>query len=371
MVTGDAGDPQWITSPSVPRGNGLHQHEHRIDWPSTRSGRRRVVNYNHSNWLRSTNQSVQLNLNRASRWHGEHGDGVYRITHTRISTTDFWNWTALRIQPAERDVYQKGGRIGVEFALNDAFKVRVHAAQDNFHREVISWDPTTCASDGTGSAPENRCAATIAGDGVLNARAAVPNAQLANYLVPWRHGDLYNTSDFDVGLNNGWALPDYNLLDEATSAMYFQNEIGIGLRAGIYSAGYTPRVIEEDTLGVYLEFNGQLERFGELRYNAGVRRIDTDQLVTGYVTNAQAGNIRELQRAETNYTKYLPSFNVSSNLNDSLVLRVAGSRTMTRPAPGDIAPNESLSVNADVLARGNPSLAPYFAARRISAQCTR
>ena len=34
---------------------------------------------------------------------------------------------------------------------------------------------------------------------------------------------------------------------------------------------------------------------------------------------------------------------------------------MTRPQPGDIAPNESLNVNADTLTRGNPKLAPYFA----------
>jgi TonB-dependent receptor len=43
------------------------------------------------------------------------------------------------------------------------------------------------------------------------------------------------------------------------------------------------------------------------------------------------------------------------------VLRVAASKTMTRPAPGDIAPNEALNVNADTLTRGNPGLAPYFA----------
>jgi TonB-dependent receptor len=321
-------------------------------------------NYNHSNWFRSTNTYLfNSNLNSGITVGLESTrDGVYRITPSQdLNNPNFWNWNALRIQPVERDVYQKGGRFGVEFALNDAFKVKVGATQDNFHREVTTWDPTTCATDGTGSAPENLCASTLAAAGVLPARQAVPNAELGNYLVPWRHGDLYNTSDFDVGLNNGWALPNYAMLDPATNAAYFENVIGRGLGAGIYSAGYTPRVIEEDTAGLFVEFNGQLETLGELRYNAGVRRIQTDQIVTGYVTNAQAGNIRELQRAEADYTEYLPSFNVSSNLNDSLVLRVAGSRTMTRPQPGDIAPNESLSVNADVLTRGNPSLDPYFA----------
>lgn len=321
-------------------------------------------NYNHSNWYRSTNTYLfNSNLNSGITVDLEStGDGVYRITPSRdLNDVNFWNWNALRIQPVERDVYQKGGRFNVEYAFSDAFKVRFGATQDNFHREITTWEATACATDGTGSAPENRCAGQLAADGVLPARLAVPDAVLGNYLVPWRHPRLYNTSDFDVGLNGGWALPNYRMLDEATNIDYFENFIGRGLGAGIYSASYTPRVIDEDTLGTFLEFNGQLEILGNLRYNAGVRRVDTDQVVTGYVTNAQAGNIRELQRAEADYHKYLPSFNVSSNLNDSLVLRVAASRTMTRPQPGDIAPNESLSVNADVLTRGNPNLAPYFA----------
>ncbi len=322
------------------------------------------ANYNHSYWERSTNTYLfNSNLNSGITVDIESTrDGVYRITPSQdLNNPDFWNWNALRIQPVERDVYQKGARFGVEFAHSEKFKVKVGATQDVFHREVTSWDATTCATDGTGTAPENLCASTIAGDGVLNARLAVPNAQLGDFMTGWRHGDLYNTSDFDVGLNNGWALPNYGLLDPATNIDYFENFIGRGLGAGIYSANYTPRTIEEETMGTWLEFNGQLERLGNLRYNVGVRRIDTDQTVTGYVTNAQNGNRRELQRADADYTEYLPSFNLSSELNDKVVLRFAGSRTLTRPAPGDIAPNESLSVNADVLTRGNPNLDPYFA----------
>ena len=34
---------------------------------------------------------------------------------------------------------------------------------------------------------------------------------------------------------------------------------------------------------------------------------------------------------------------------------------MTRAQPGDLAPNESLSINGDVLTLGNPELSPYFA----------
>ena len=34
---------------------------------------------------------------------------------------------------------------------------------------------------------------------------------------------------------------------------------------------------------------------------------------------------------------------------------------MTRAQPGDIAPNQSLSINGDVLTIGNAALVPYFA----------
>ena len=66
---------------------------------------------------------------------------------------------------------------------------------------------------------------------------AVPNAPLAEYMQPWTHGPLYNTSDFDVGLNNGWALPNYRLLDPATNIEYFEKELGVGLRGGSNVAG--------------------------------------------------------------------------------------------------------------------------------------
>ena len=62
----------------------------------------------------------------------------------------------------------------------------------------------------------------------------------------------------------------------------------------------------------------------------------------------------------TDYDKVLPSFNVASDLGHGLVLRAAASQTMTRAQPGDIAPNQSLSVNGDVLTLGNPALTPYF-----------
>jgi TonB-dependent receptor len=324
------------------------------------------LNYNHSDWFRSTNTYLfnsnlipNMNVTLEST-----GDGVISITPTHdMNDVNIWNWNALRIQPVQRELWQKGGRVDVEYAFDDSFKLGAGWTRDKFHREITNWEVTSCASDGgnTTSVAGLECAAALTRDGIQNAKLAVPNAQLANFLQPFTHGALYSTSDFDVGINNGWALPNYRLLDPAVNVKYFEQTLGVGLAGGINVAGYNPRVLDEQTDGIYLEANGSFEVLGNLRYNAGVRRIETDQFVSGFVTvNTPTGPVRQLQEADSNYDKYLPSVNIASDLGHGLVLRVAGSRTMTRPQPGDIAPNESLSVNGDVFTRGNPALAPYF-----------
>lgn len=323
-------------------------------------------NYNHSNWFRSTNTYLfNSNLNSGITVDLEaNGDGVIKVTPSRdLNDVNFWNWNALRIQPVQREVWQKGGRFDVEYAFADAFKLGFGVARDKFHREITNWETTSCATDGGNntSAAGIECTNALAAAGLQNAKVVIPNNELGNYLVPWRHGRLYRTSDFDVGLNAGWALPSYELLDSTLNADFFEKDLAVGLVGGINVAGYNPRVLDETTDAVFVEANGQLEVLGNLRYNVGVRHVRTDQIVTGYV-NSNDVNLppRIEQRFDTDYDEYLPSFNVASELGHGLVLRAAASRTLTRPNPGDIAPNESLSTTGDQLTRGNPALAPFF-----------
>lgn len=324
-------------------------------------------NYNHSNWFRSTNTylfnsvlnsgiTVDIKAN---------GDGVINVAPSRdLNNTNFWTWNALRVQPVQRELFQKGGRLDSEYAFSDAFKLGAGLSRDKFHREITNWDVTSCATDGgsNASVAGQQCLAALAAGGISNAKVAIPNAALGQYLQPWTHGELYSTSDFDVGLNNGWALPNYSALDPKTNVKWFEQVVGVDNAYGIYVNGYSPRTLDEQTDAQYVEANGQLEMLGRLRYNVGVRRIDTAQFVSGYVNvNTPTGQVRQLQSNDIDYSKYLPSLNVASDLGHGLVLRAAAAKTMTRPQPGDIAPNESLSVTGDVLTRGNPALSPYFA----------
>ena len=135
----------------------------------------------------------------------------------------------------------------------------------------------------------------------------------------------------------------------------------MGLVGGINVAGYNPRVLDEVTDAFYLEANGQIEALGKLRYNVGARYIKTDQFISGYISaNTPTGSQRQYLEDISDYDKVLPSFNIASELGKGFLLRAAASRTMTRAQPGDIAPNQTLSVTGDVLTIGNPALAPYF-----------
>ena len=322
--------------------------------------------YNHSDFFRSTNTYLFNSvLNSGITVDIEaNGDGVIKVTPSQdLNNTNFWTWNALRIQPVQREIWQKSGRLSGEWALSDAFKLSAGWSRDKFHREITNWETTSCASDGgNATSPAGReCAAALTASGNVPVRTTVPNEQLLNYMQPWTHGALYNTSDFNVGLNNGWALPNYRLLDPAVNIDYFEKELAVGLSGGLNVAGYNPRVLDEVTDGIFLEANGQLGILGNLRYNVGARYFKTDQFVSGYISaNTPSGAQRTYVDDSTDYDKVLPSFNIASELGHGLVLRAAASQTMTRPQPGDIAPNQTLSVTGDVLTLGNVALEPYF-----------
>ena len=123
--------------------------------------------------------------------------------------------------------------------------------------------------------------------------------------------------------------------------------------------------VNEKTYGGYamVKFGGQ-----NWRGNIGLRVVRTDQLSRGNLFGTVGpdaipnpfGNYTPIS-VKTHYTDFLPSANVSFDLNPQLVLRFAAARTMARPDYTDIVPRVTLNPGSLSGNGGDPSVKPFRA----------
>ncbi|CAN7411424.1 TonB-dependent receptor [Pseudoxanthomonas sp. LjRoot143] len=99
--------------------------------------------------------------------------------------------------------------------------------------------------------------------------------------------------------------------------------------------------------------------------NAGARYVDTSVTSFGYhpVQNpdGSTGYTDTPVSKDGGYTDVLPSFNLTAELADGLLLRAAGSETLIRPALGDVAYKRTASWSSFRFTDGNPDLKPTYA----------
>lgn len=257
-----------------------------------------------------------------------------------------WEWIQLTINQLRRTNRQTGARFNGRADLGGWGSLSAGISYDKFYRNITFWNFSTCATANNGTCSGMPFA-------YPGASRSIPNAQLGDYMKRWDLGELFSTAPFDVGLNSGWAIPDTRRMAPVIGVDYFSN-----LDPFLIGAA-DPRILREDTQAAYMQFDGEHTLRGKpLRTNAGVRLLQTRQTISGVVNDPERG--REIQTFSNTYDQYLPSFNAAFEIASDVVLRAAASRTMTRPAPGDLAPGQSLSFNGDHLTRGNPDLRPYF-----------
>jgi TonB-dependent receptor len=209
---------------------------------------------------------------------------------------------------------------------------------------------------------------------VIYRGSLIPQAALASYLRPGPDGFV------TVDWNAFRAASNYNRFHDAAPLATSSNTGASG--------GY----VRERTYGAYAELNGDTLLGGNrLRYNVGVRFVETHQVIGGYVSVSDPRNIgtdpdgpgpllppvcpapsgtrdgscypNSVVFSTTNhhYNNWLPSLNASYNVSDNALVRLALSRTMTRPNPNAMLPGVNFSSpSADVGSRGNPALDPFI-----------
>jgi iron complex outermembrane recepter protein len=113
--------------------------------------------------------------------------------------------------------------------------------------------------------------------------------------------------------------------------------------------------VTEKSLGYYLQARGEImvgSSDMRLMYDGGVRYVETRQSSTGYVTGA----LFTVDRPT--YRDWLPSVNTALWLTDELVVRLAASRVMARPALADLSPGAAVDGFGYGINFQNPRLDP-------------
>jgi TonB-dependent receptor len=141
----------------------------------------------------------------------------------------------------------------------------------------------------------------------------------------------------------------------------YSNSGAFTLRRDVAAARSSIYSVDETDSAVFLQADFKAELFGlPVRGDIGVRYVRTEQEARGF---AEAGASTQMLTPSRSYNDWLPAFNVSMDLSDDWVLRLAGSRVMTRPPLASLTPGTSAQVSGGTrtVTRGNPELDPIEA----------
>jgi TonB-dependent receptor len=316
--------------------------------------------------------------------------GIPTVMNTNVDLDDpasfVWAGGRVNMQDEKRETETKGGRFSLTWG-DDKLNVKFGGAFDDVSRAIVPYDNTgpwqnaICGGNpsqiipGPNSQPPCNGLDTgfptypAYGTGYTEGFPAltwggslIPQASLANYLRPGPQG--YITANWDAVKRDS----NYDTFHDSAPD------------AGSSNTSATWGTIQEKVTGFYTELNGNAEiRETELRYNVGVRYVQTDQIVGSRVSRTDPRNpappasgpnpadgslfpnVVTYEESETDYDKVLPSANVALNLSEHAIMRAGLSRTMTRPNPNALLPGLNFSSpSADVGSLGNSELDPYI-----------
>ena len=159
--------------------------------------------------------------------------------------------------------------------------------------------------------------------------------------------DLFELGDANQpsGNTNSWSIPDLQAGSDA---------VGLFDRALDLDAGGSPSVTEE-VKGGYFQVNWDSDALGmRVTGNFGTRYVKTDQSSTGFVGTTEV-------QVDRTYDDFLPAANINLFLTNSLILRGAVSKVITRPSLGNLSPGGTVDQFNFRITSGNPFLDPYRA----------
>ncbi|HEX4104710.1 MAG TPA: TonB-dependent receptor [Rhizomicrobium sp.] len=318
-----------------------------------------------------------------------------------------WNNGRVNLQDEKRYEFTQGAHADYTWG-GDLIALKAGAAYDDIYRNITAIDASNIWSDAAcGDNPSNalappnsmpacrglNVAGTAATVNAVSAGAApayagygtgytagatpityggslIPQSALANYLIPGPTGFI--TANYPAFK----AASNYNAIDQAAI-----NAVGNALpgTTGTYpystasNVGGNSGTVEEKDYGLYLETEGKVPVYDHnLRYNVGLRWVETHQYITSPVANINPANatlldggqyptVYSFSTAKHDYADFLPAANMVYEVSDDFQVRLALSRTMTRPNPNQMISGVNFSdLTAQNATLGNPNLKPFF-----------
>ena len=195
---------------------------------------------------------------------------------------------------------------------------------------------------------------------ITYAGSLVPNAALPGYLKPGPAG---------------FVTVDWPKFAAASNYDFYHDNAP---ESGGANTGASGGGIREVVKSAFATVNGAQELGGNtLRFNVGVRYVNTIQTISGRIslpdprnTTATGTQIADGSRypnlvsnvsTRNVYAKWLPAATFAYDVGEHAVVRAAGSRTMTRPDPSAQLPGVNFGApSADQASIGNPALEPYL-----------
>ena len=289
----------------------------------------------------------------------------------------------VNVPVEERETETTGGRFALTWGGDD-LNLKFGAAYDEVKRDIRptgadpQWSAAACGGNPSNFALQPNAQPPCRGQTSAEIAAANAAAIAAGQAPP-----------YPTYLNYGNSL----ILDSAVPGYLHSTQYGFvsvdfdrfandsnfnAIQAAAPEAGGLPTTanwgtIDEQATGAFAQLNGNLD-IGDnrLRYNVGVRYVQTDQSVISRLTVPDSGNAARPEGSKvpdavnhveikTDYDNWLPAANLAWNLTDNAIVRAGLSRTMTRANPTDMLLGLSIR-NADVsqVDLGNPDLEPFL-----------
>ncbi|UAJ09930.1 TonB-dependent receptor [Polymorphobacter megasporae] len=323
------------------------------------------------------------------------GSGIPGITSNLDlnSPANFGWYTGSRVSVNdERRINEtKGGRGDLTWG-GTALNLKVGAAYDDVSRRIDgfdnsqAWQNAVCGNNPSAFVPSPNTQPPCAG---LSAPGVAPagyptypgygTGSTAGATGPVTYGgSLVPNAAFPGYLSpgpGGFVTVNFPAFAGATKYGTFHATEPL---AGSSTTGANGGSIREVAKSAFATLNGA-QPLGDstLRFDVGVRYVDTIQTIAGMVSlpdprntnaagvsladGARYPNVVGIVTTRNHYSNWLPAATFAYDLGDHAVVRAAASRTMTRPDPSAQLPGVGFSApSADQATVGNPALKPYL-----------